>query len=240
MAYVYRHIRLDTNVPFYIGISKRDDKNYARAYCKTQKHRNRFWLSVTAKTEYEVEILFENVSYDFAKQKEIEFIELYKMRRDGGTLTNLTKGGDGVLGLKNPKLSERNKKGVWLGKKHSLESRLRISAGNKGKVFKESSRKLLSEKAKIRNIGDNNPNYKGVVYIYHNQKIIYYANGLLDAAKFIGHSVEGNIHAYLSTRKMHQNGYVFTRFNWFSVDWKKSVISILNSDNLMFKKIRIS
>ena len=30
MAYVYQHVRLDTNEPFYIGIGS-DDKNYQRA-----------------------------------------------------------------------------------------------------------------------------------------------------------------------------------------------------------------
>jgi len=240
MAYVYRHIRLDTNVPFYIGISNRNEHNFARAYCKTPQHRNKFWLNVINKTKYEVEILFENVSYEFAKQKEIEFINLYKRRSEGGTLTNLTYGGDGVLGLKNPKLSERNKNGLWTGKKHSTESKIKISLGNKGKVFSQSTKDLMSKSAKIRHIGSGNPNYRGYIYLYLSGKLIYRASGLLDAAKFIGHKIEGNVHAYLSSRKMHQKGYVFTRFNWFSTDWEDKVFSILESPKLMFKKIRIS
>jgi hypothetical protein len=31
MAYIYRHIRIDTNMPFYIGISNTNDE-YKRAY----------------------------------------------------------------------------------------------------------------------------------------------------------------------------------------------------------------
>lgn len=34
MAYIYRHIRLDANEPFYIGISK-SNTNYKRAFQKT-------------------------------------------------------------------------------------------------------------------------------------------------------------------------------------------------------------
>ena len=52
MAYVYRHIRLDKNEPFYIGIGA----HLKRAYEKTK--RNKFWYNVVAKTEYNVEILF--------------------------------------------------------------------------------------------------------------------------------------------------------------------------------------
>ena len=43
MAYVYRHIRLDTNQPFYIGIGS--DKNYFRANQKTSSKRNSYWVN---------------------------------------------------------------------------------------------------------------------------------------------------------------------------------------------------
>ena len=32
MAYLYRHIRLDKNEPFYIGIGSNELNNYKRAY----------------------------------------------------------------------------------------------------------------------------------------------------------------------------------------------------------------
>ena len=86
MAVVYRHIRKDKNEPFYIGIGHTEE----RAYKKSQ--RNNMWHKITAKTDYEVEILFENVSWEFAKEKEIELISLYG-RKDirTGTLCNLTR-----------------------------------------------------------------------------------------------------------------------------------------------------
>ena len=94
MAYLYRHIRLDKNEPFYIGIGS--DANYKRA--NSQFGRNKYWHNIVAKTDYEVEILLDNITWDYALNKEIEFIELYGRRINGGILSNITKGGDGVLG----------------------------------------------------------------------------------------------------------------------------------------------
>jgi len=95
MAYVYRHIRLDKNEPFYIGIGS--DEKYYRASEKTR--RNKLWAKIVDKTDYEIEILIDNISYDEAKIKEIEFIKLYGRIIDGaGILSNLTLGGDGALG----------------------------------------------------------------------------------------------------------------------------------------------
>lgn len=100
--YLYRHIRLDKNEPFYIGIGKVYRPNavnyedyYSRAFQKTK--RNRFWNFVVEKTEYEVEILFECSNRETVIQKEIEFIALHGRRDLGkGTLVNLTDGGDGM------------------------------------------------------------------------------------------------------------------------------------------------
>ena len=54
--YVYRHIRLDTNQPFYIGVGsgKRDTST---------KSRNIFWHNITNKTEYRVEKILLNLTY---------------------------------------------------------------------------------------------------------------------------------------------------------------------------------
>ena len=95
MAYVYRHIRLDKNVPFYIGIGS--DANYYRATRKSQ--RSEFWKRIVSKTPYEVEIIVDYLTWEQALEKEKEFIQLYG-RRDlnTGTLVNLTDGGDGILG----------------------------------------------------------------------------------------------------------------------------------------------
>lgn len=110
--FIYRHIRLDTNEVFYIGRGKaytrlRRTKNsrthgyverYYRAYCKA--NRNVFWDRIVAKTEFEVEIIFEADDIQLIFEKEIEFISLYGRRDLGkGTLVNLSDGGPGPSGM---------------------------------------------------------------------------------------------------------------------------------------------
>ena len=55
MAYVYRHIRLDKNEPFYIGIGS--DSDYKRANELRNARRNPIWHKIACKTEIEVEIV---------------------------------------------------------------------------------------------------------------------------------------------------------------------------------------
>lgn len=190
MAYVYRHIRVDKNEPFYIGISKKDSANYARAFNHDYRHRNKHWVAIFNKTEIEVEILFENISYDQAKQKEIEFIKLYGRSIDGGILANLTKGGDGVLGFKNPKLAERNKTGVWKGKKHTEETK-RIMAIKSSQRTHTAEQRLNMSQSKIGlYAGIKNPRYIGKVYCFNLENDIVSENVTMqDAANRHGVSL---------------------------------------------------
>ena len=50
---VYRHIRLDKNEVFYIGIG--NDSNYKRS--KIKANRSVYWKNIVNKTFYEIEIL---------------------------------------------------------------------------------------------------------------------------------------------------------------------------------------
>lgn len=97
MTYVYKHTRLDKNEVFYIGIGSDDKGKFTRAYSK--KRRSKFWKDLTKNIEYEVEILYNNITWEEACQKEKELILQYG-RKDlnTGTLCNLTHGGDGVNG----------------------------------------------------------------------------------------------------------------------------------------------
>tara|TARA_R110000868_G_scaffold92281_5_gene256003 strand:- start:265 stop:846 length:582 start_codon:yes stop_codon:yes gene_type:complete len=111
--YMYRHIRLDTNQIFYIGIGKKRKvhsntipSEYERAF---STKRTEYWKNITNKVGYKIEIMLETNDEELIREKEIEFISLYG-RKDlnKGTLINLTDGGDGQLNTKFSK--ERNEK----------------------------------------------------------------------------------------------------------------------------------
>lgn len=135
MAYLYRHIRLDKNEPFYIGIGS--DENYKRANDKSG--RNKIWKGITNKTQYEVEILFDGLSWQDACEKEKEFISLYgRIDKHNGILVNLTDGGDGAFGVI---MSEERKKQISelakgnksrTGQKTSEETKKKMSEAQKG------------------------------------------------------------------------------------------------------------
>lgn len=94
MAIVYRHVRVDMNQVFYIGIGK----ELQRAF--TKKGRNYDWKLISS-NGYRVDILFDNISYDEALQKEKEYIKLYgRMDLGLGTLVNKTNVGQGSTGFK--------------------------------------------------------------------------------------------------------------------------------------------
>ena len=136
MADVYRHIRLDKNEPFYIGIGS--DEEYKRA--NTNTRRNKHWINIS-KFGYEVDILFDGLTWDEACVKEKEFISLYGRKdKNKGSLCNLTDGGDGCLG-RIVTFSE--------------ESKRKMSEARKGKkpyIITDEIRKNLSIAAKKRGI----------------------------------------------------------------------------------------
>jgi len=134
MAYVYRHIRVDKNEPFYIGIGK------TKYRATTSQNRNNIWLKIVSKTKYEVEILLDDITWEDATKKEIEFIKIYGRINNGtGILANMTDGGDGNLGLVHSaealiKISEssKNRVGYWNGKKMSDQAKSKMSESKKG------------------------------------------------------------------------------------------------------------
>jgi len=134
---IYRHIRLDTNTVFYIGIG-----NTKRPYIK--KGRNTFWNRIINKTDYEVDILKYNLSWEEACELEKILISFYGRKNiKTGILCNLTDGGEGCVNLSKEtrdKISLHNK-----GKKMSEESRLKMSNSHKGKKFTKEHRLNLSK-----------------------------------------------------------------------------------------------
>jgi hypothetical protein len=159
MAYLYRHIREDKNEPFYIGIGS--GSTYKRANQAKKERRNNIWNKIVSKTLYKVEILFDDLTWEEACEKEKEFIALYG-RIDNGTglLANMTNGGDGSLGIIKSeqtisKLKERmsGKGNPMYGVKHPPEliEQIRLKnlgkpAWNKGLPCLDHVKKALSEK----------------------------------------------------------------------------------------------
>jgi len=142
MAYVYRHIRKDKNQPFYIGIGS--DNKFERAY--SNLGRNKYWNRITSNTEYTVDILFDDINWDEACNKEIEFIQLYGRRNLGnGTLCNLTDGGEGAYGRK---MSEKTKIALIksnTGSKKSKETIIKMSKAKIGKLKSEETKLKMSK-----------------------------------------------------------------------------------------------
>jgi hypothetical protein len=138
MAYVYRHIRLDKMQPFYIGIGKEIN----RAYCNTD--RNKHWHNI-AKKGYKVQILFDDLSWQKACEKEKELIAIYgRVDNKTGILCNMTDGGDGNNGLI---FTEEHRKKISIagkGRVVSEEAKLKLSIYNTGKKLSKEHRHKIS------------------------------------------------------------------------------------------------
>lgn len=193
MAYLYRHIRVDKNEPFYIGIGS--DISYIRANDFKEKRRNILWNRIYSKTTIEVDIILDNLTWKEACEKEIEFIKLYG-RKDKklGCLCNLTDGGDGSFGViisdeNKKKLSERNS-GVnnpMYGKKLSKESIAKMVAKKEGipcwnkdkkGIYSDESLKKMSDAKKgsiawNKGLKNVNGNGMGKIVLDFNTGIFY-------------------------------------------------------------------
>lgn len=91
MVVVYKHTRLDTDKVFYIGIGK----DISRAYNKN--NRSNWWKKVLSKSDYRVDIIFDDISYQEAIEVEKYLIRYYGRKDKGlGELVNMTDGGEGT------------------------------------------------------------------------------------------------------------------------------------------------
>lgn len=186
---VYIHKKRCDGEVFYVGIGLPQ-----RPYDK--KKRSRFWKLVVSKYDYDIEILHYNLSWESARDIEIQLIKEYGRRDLGeGTLVNLTNGGEGAYGripsldhknkvskkLKkfrhdNPQLNKRYVHNQDVRNKISNSLRLYFSNGGSssflGKKHSEETKLKISEKLKMINFGDNHPRCKlskeDVEYIKNN------------------------------------------------------------------------
>lgn len=162
LGYVYRHIRLDTNMPFYIGISTLNDGSYKRS--KNASRRSKEWKDVISETEYRVDILLENIPIELLGDKEKYFIKLYgRIDLGTGTLVNKNSGGQGNCGAvvseeTRKGMSERNKGNApMLGKKHTEEAKKKMSDKKKGKTYRLNYKHTQESIEKIKVTRRNKP-----------------------------------------------------------------------------------
>lgn len=128
MAYVYKHMRLDNNDVFYIGIGVR----YNRV--NSHKSRNVLWKNIVNKYGMVSEIIEDNLTWDEACSREKFWINYYgRKNNDTGNLSNMTDGGEGTYGRVLTNETKNKIKNSHLGKKLSEEHKMKISEGNKGK-----------------------------------------------------------------------------------------------------------
>ena len=153
MAYVYQHIRLDTDEVFYIGIGSDTDGKYKRAYKKNGRN-NPHWNNIVNKAGYRVEILTDNVSWEEACEEEKILIKYYGRKNlNEGKLVNFTDGGEGSLGIKASDLSiltQRNRMKSELNpmkdKKNRKQQSIRMKENNPMKNKKVSEKMSISMK----------------------------------------------------------------------------------------------
>jgi hypothetical protein len=113
MAVVYRHRRVDNNKVFYVGIGKYGHRPYSL------NNRNRHWKSITNKSDYTVEILARDISYEDAKELEVFLIKSYgRLDLGNGLLVNMTDGGEGTHGLIVKQSTRKLLSSIHKGKKY--------------------------------------------------------------------------------------------------------------------------
>lgn len=212
-VYLYRHIRLDINLPFYVGIGV----GY-RAYQKYK--RSAYWNRVAEKAGYDVEIIMDGLTWEEAEEKEKEFIALYGRRDKGlGTLANLTDGGGGMLGWVCPeyikaKLSVERKGQLCSNKgyRHSDDIKEIMSAkskGNKrclGRILSSDTKEKLRAKGLIQKRGSVS---KPVLYCDANGNVINEYFSVKEAARQTNNfpqSIMGLIKR-ASFRQIHKTNY---------------------------------
>jgi hypothetical protein len=141
MAYVYRHIRIDKNVPFYIGVGC--SANYARA--KEKSRRSDLWKRIISKSDYCIEIIMDDLSWEDACEKEKEFISLYgRIDLGTGTLANMTDGGDGTIGIVFTKERKNKISKILKGRKKTKEHKDKMSKAwlNREPISDETKKKM--------------------------------------------------------------------------------------------------
>lgn len=140
--FVYMHVN-KINGKKYIGITGRDNPKWRWGQNGQKYHDSKYFYNAIQKygwNNFEHIILFEKLTVQEAKEKEVELIAKYKTseRKYG---YNITAGGDIYMPL-------RGKNNPRYGKHLSEETRKKISIANQGKKLSPESLKKMSESLK--------------------------------------------------------------------------------------------
>lgn len=116
MAIVYQHRRKDNNKIFYIGIGKKKSRAYSFRY------RSEYWTRIAQSKGYEVDILFEGISWEDACNVEIGLINSYGRKDLGlGELINMTDGGQGNKNILITDVTRKRLSSSGLGKRKNCK-----------------------------------------------------------------------------------------------------------------------
>lgn len=163
---VYFHINPLKNEVFYVGIG-----SIKRS--KSKKNRNIHWNNTVNKYGYIIDVIHNNLTWSEATEKEKYYINFYG-RKDlnKGSLVNLTDGGDGANGAIRSKELKEHLRNINLGKKQSLEAKLKQIKAQTGTKRTEETRlkmsawqlgRKMSDEFKLNKslsqLGDKNHNY---------------------------------------------------------------------------------
>jgi hypothetical protein len=204
---------------------------YKRA--REKSRRSNLWNKIIAKSDYDVEILLDDITFEEAKNKEIEFIKLYgRIDLGNGTLANLTDGGDGTpnriftpehkrklsLSQIGKKISEEQKdklRKYRVGIPNSPETRLKISKANKGRVNTPELMELLINRKGKKNpafgiTGAKCKNFKGFIQVFKNGVYLGKYEGIRHCAESFGVDAT-KVSAVINGRRNHTGGYTFKR-----------------------------
>ena len=164
--YVYMYLK-ENGTPFYVGKGKgnRHLAHLQEAKKSSTKDTNRLKINTIKKMlnegkEPKIVFIDKNINEDSAFELE-EFLisEIGRIDLKTGTLTNLTNGGDGAAGQSrdmtgenNPNFGKTGELCYWWGRKHTEETKLKMSEVQTGRVMTEehktNMRKPKSEKGR--------------------------------------------------------------------------------------------
>jgi len=129
--------------PFYVGKGSGNRMNYLH-------DRSVDFIAIHSQGGCTVEVADEFVLESAAHAHEVDLIDFYGRRAYGGTLVNMTDGGDGTSGWV-PTAEQRAKIGAaHKGKTISQEHRAALSRAHKGKTMSASARERIGNAARGR------------------------------------------------------------------------------------------